>query len=590
VSTTELADQVMASSPAGEDEDPRRHEIRVSGRNPADIARDVMAELVRQNDPPALFRMGSAGDAVVRAGAAGDLIEYTSDRWLFHVSDSINFVSVSKDGGRRIVGPPRDAMRIIPPAALEVLPVLDGIATTPYLTASGAIVSEDGYNAESRLLLRTGGLRMPEIPAGPSRTEVAQAVDLLLTDWLGDFPFATTADRANALALLLTLTGRAFTGKSPLTVIDASTAGSGKNLLVTTAHLIATGATPELRELPADGEEQRKKVTSVLMTGADIIVWDESHVITGRTLAMILTSDVYSDRLLGGNKMVAIQNRFTQVALGNNVQVFGDMKRRVVPVRLVPDCERPELRSGFRHQNLEQWVRDNRGALLAAALTLWRAWIAAGKPRANVTMGSFERWAGVIGGVLETAGIDGFMSTTTEWAEASDSETGIYGGHLSELRARYGGDWFTARDVATAVESGYLTRPPIRRDPRGQERPLAESIGYLYRSIRDQWHEGCKLAASETAPKGIRRWRVAVREDSEIPAVNLGNDAIPSPPITTPAPEMPGSPASGVGMGWGGMGSNPGFTAEKSGACVHRYKGGSNECINCHAVALAGAR
>ena len=95
-------------------------------------------------------------------------------------------------------------------------------------------------------------------------------------------------------------------------------------------------------ELPADGEEQRKKITSALLAGQELIMWDESHVIQGRTLAAILTAEKYSDRLLGGNKLISVVNRFTQVALGNNVEVWGDMKRRVVPSRLVPDTEHPE--------------------------------------------------------------------------------------------------------------------------------------------------------------------------------------------------------------------------------------------------------
>ena len=148
-------------------------------------------------------------------------------------------------------------------------------------------------------------------------------------------------------------------------MIDASTPGSGKGLLVNTTNIIATGESPHLLELPQEGEEQRKKITTALLAGNDLIVRDETHTIAGRTLAMILTADVYSDRVLGGNKMVAIRNRFTQVALGNNVQVFGDLKRRVAPVRLVPAVEHPESKTDFRHANLVQWVRSHRGDLLA---------------------------------------------------------------------------------------------------------------------------------------------------------------------------------------------------------------------------------
>ena len=76
---------------------------------------------------------------------------------------------------------------------------------------------------------------------------------LLTVDWLGDFPFAGTADKANTIAVLLAMTGRMFFAPAPLFVFDASTAGSGKGLLATTISLIATGSPPHLPHLLALG-------------------------------------------------------------------------------------------------------------------------------------------------------------------------------------------------------------------------------------------------------------------------------------------------------------------------------------------------
>ena len=38
----------------------------------------------------------------------------------------------------------------------------------------------------------------------------------------------------------------------------------------------------------------------------------------------------------------------------------------------------PELRTGFEIEDLEVWARDRRGDLIAALLTLIRAWVVAG--------------------------------------------------------------------------------------------------------------------------------------------------------------------------------------------------------------------
>ena len=64
------------------------------------------------------------------------------------------------------------------------------------------------------------------------------------------------------------------------------------------------------------------------------------------------------------------------------------------------------------------WVRANRGRLVAACLTLGQAWIAAGRPRGRRSIGSYEAWAQVLGGVLEVAGIEGFLGNLDEMMDA----------------------------------------------------------------------------------------------------------------------------------------------------------------------------
>jgi hypothetical protein len=263
-------------------------------------------------------------------------------------------------------------------------------------------------------------------------------------------------------------------------------------------------------ELPEDAAEQRKKITSVLLSGQELIMWDESHVIAGRTLAAILTAEKYSDRILGGNKMMSVVNRSTQVALGNNIQVWGDMKRRVWPSRLVPDTEHPEHRADFRHPDLAGWVRGHRGELLGAVLTIWRNWIAKGRPEAEITLGSFERWGRVVGGALEAAGITSFGGNITEWLSYSEEDDGGWTAHLTQLRTRFDEKWFTVSEVADAVAAGYLKRPPVKRDP---DKELSLQIAYAYRGQRDRWHGPLRLvrSAERDSESGGYTWTVRQR-------------------------------------------------------------------------------
>jgi hypothetical protein len=478
--------------------------VKASHRNPVDIADDVAAHILDGNDPPGLFSMAPAA-VVLKDGA---LLPLDADGWLLYVARRVTF-KVPTRNGTQMVAPPAAVMKLIPPLLIPQLPPLDGIAVTPYLDRDGNLVSADGYHPGTRLVLHSGGFKIPRVSAVPSDEDVAQAVKLLAEEWLGDFPFAGPADKANAIAVPLTMTGRMFFSLVPLFVFDASTAGSGKGLLVTTISLIATGDLPHVMELPADGEEQRKKITSALLAGQELIMWDESHVIAGRTLAAILTAEKYSDRLLGGNKLISVVNRFTQIALGNNVEVWGDMKRRVVPSRLVPDVEHPEHRTDFRHPDLEQWARDRRGDLLAAVLTIWRNWIAKGRPQAAAGMGSFERWARTVGGALQAAGIEGFRSNTAGWLSDSDDDDG-WGDHLRQLRTRWDAEWFTVGDVADAVDAGLLKRPPLKRDP---DKTMAQQLAYSYRKIRERWHGDLRLVRSDSrdSASGGRTWSVVQR-------------------------------------------------------------------------------
>lgn len=493
-------------------EHPERPEVRSANRNPFDVAREVADHLLKQNDPPRLFRMGSEGTAVVQVLDDGTLLSLDQNQgggWLTYVAERITFVG----GGDapRIIAPPAPVMKMMPTLILPDLPVLDGLAGSPYLDSSGEVITRDGYHPGSRLYLLTQGLELPPISAKPTREEVRAARELLLGEWLRDFPFVSDADRANAVAELLTITGRPFVRLAPLFVNDASTPGSGKGLLTETVYLIATGKVPEFMELPLDADEQRKTITASVMKGDSLLAWDESPVIAGRSLSMILTAEVYSARVLGTAKMVAVRNRFTQIAIGNNVDVRGDLKRRVLPCRLAPDVDHPEHRTDFRHPDLKRWVRENRAALLHAALTIWRHWDAAGRKEAAITIGSFEHWARTVGGALSAAGIHGFATNIAQWLSYAEEDDG-WNAHLIQLRSRFADRWFTVGDVADAVQAGYLKRPPVKR---GDEKDLALQVAYAYRGLRERWYGPLRLIRSETrdGATGSHTWSVRKRDE-----------------------------------------------------------------------------
>jgi hypothetical protein len=114
--------------------------------------------------------------------------------------------------------------------------------------------------------------------------------------------------------------------------------------------------------------------------------------------------------VLGRNEKVRLPQRATWFATGNNLTLGGDLPRRCYWIRMDAKTVRPWQRTGFTHPDLEAWVTAHRGELLAALLTIVRAWHLAGRPQANVPpLGGFEAWARTIGRILAFIGVPGFL-------------------------------------------------------------------------------------------------------------------------------------------------------------------------------------
>ncbi len=113
------------------------------------------------------------------------------------------------------------------------------------------------------------------------------------------------------------------------------------------------------------------------------------------------------------------------MATGNNPAVSSEIARRTVRIRLDAKVDQPWLRpaESFRHPDLRDWARANRGQLVCAALTLIQGWIVAGRPMHSRTLGMFEAWTRVIGGILQVARIEGFLDNLQNFYAHSDAES-----------------------------------------------------------------------------------------------------------------------------------------------------------------------
>lgn len=102
-----------------------------------------------------------------------------------------------------------------------------------------------------------------------------------------------------------------------------------------------------------------------------------------------------------------------------------ELVRRAVGIRLDAVVERPETRTGFIHPRLVEWALANRPQLVNACISIIKAWIDASMPqhKPKNTLGRFEPWVGVMGGILEVAGVEGFLSNRENLYAVADAET-----------------------------------------------------------------------------------------------------------------------------------------------------------------------
>jgi len=190
----------------------------------------------------------------------------------------------------------------------------------------------------------------------------------------------------------LTALDRRAMDVAPLHGFSSPVAGTGKSLLVDLISILLTGHRAPVISQGKTEEEFEKRLGTALIAGDNIITIDNCNSeLTGVLLCQALTQTLLNVRLLGKSQQVDVPNASTFFANGNNLVVAGDLTRRTLLCQLDAGVEQPELRT-FQHNVLET-AHAERGKLVAAILTVLRAWHSAGTTVGVDPLGSFEQWS-----------------------------------------------------------------------------------------------------------------------------------------------------------------------------------------------------
>ena len=437
-----------ATAPVGEPEPQPLRGIQVNNRQLRDVITEAWTAIHAINEPvgpditdkPFLFQKGGALVRIAGTGAQGR-IEALGDTAMYGIlARSANWLRVTEEAV--LAAPPsRDTARDMMVNPDPALPPLESVVRTPTFGKDAALIIAAGYHrADALWMFSDESLEIQEVPIIPSREQIAHARGLIVDELLGDFPFVSDSDRAHAVAaILLPFLQRIIGDLAPIHLIEAPTQGSGKGLLASLISIVSTGSASEGRTVPESEDEVRKMITAELITGRPIILLDnlsEKRKLDSAALASVATLPWWTDRLLGESTMLHLRNNALWLMTGNNPRLSGGMSRRCIRLRIDPRIDMPWLRAGFKHPLITEWARENRSALVHAALTVVQAWIAAGKPLHATRLGSFESWSGIMGGVLEVAGIPGFLCNLNELYEAADTD--------GQMWREFTGTWWEA--------------------------------------------------------------------------------------------------------------------------------------------------
>ncbi len=278
---------------------------------------------------------------------------------------------------------------------------------------------QKGYNDNLKLYLNENAPELTDL-----NMDIVKAKKILC-DMLKEFCFKEKEDSVKSLMALLTPYLRGlynnWNTRTPLFVYFGNRERAGKDYLATIRNLVFEGMAVE--EAPVStgkrdsngNDELRKKILSGLMEGKQFMHFSNNKgFINNSILEQIITAKVWSDRVLGGNKTATFNNTL-ELSLSGNIgtTLTGDLSYRSIIINLFLQIEDANKRE-FQRPNLHQEIENDRGLILSALHSLVRNWYDNGMKKSEVKFASFPEWAGICGGIIESAGFDNPLTKTDD--------------------------------------------------------------------------------------------------------------------------------------------------------------------------------
>ncbi|MFN8497314.1 MAG: bifunctional DNA primase/polymerase [Anaerolineae bacterium] len=465
--------------------------------------------LEKMNEPPSLF-VHISGEKVRLTRTNEDLVveALTTETMRFYLAHAATFIERQQKRDK-VTYPPTVLCNALLSDPNPHLPLLRRIVRMPTYGPDGLLHSLPGYNPDTHTFYDPEyAIEVDDVPEEPTEGIVEWAKEVLGEELLGDFPFKTQTDKTNAISMIvLPFVRDMISGPTPLHLWEAPAPGTGKSLAATAALVPSVGREVSMMSETKDGDEWRKRILAALRENQEAIFIDNvNQMLSSSSLASVLTTNTFSDRVLGQSKTASIPVRSIWVVTANNPSLTTEIARRCVQIRLDSKEDRPWLREGFKHPALIEWAVENRANLIRAVLILVNNWIAKGKPRGSVNMGSFESWSAVMSGIMESAGYRDFMGNMMNLYETADVEGAAWREFVETWYEKFGTGEVTTGDLfLLAIEIDGLYTGKGGMGDKGV-------FGRLLSKQRDRVIGGYQIVLGRSVKRAARYHLVSVLE------------------------------------------------------------------------------
>ena len=452
------------------------------------------------------------------------------------LSASASFEKFSKNDGWLPADPPQRHVGILHKQQTWMhLSVLDALARQPHYRADGVLVTQPGYDIESK---RFGVFdpRQFVVQANPTKEDALVSL-ALLRDLISEFRFAHPSDEATALSAMMTATVRPSLPFAPAYHTKAAVIASGKSHLCEVIAAFAGPAESSKMSFPSTSEEATKAIISVLLKKPAVLEFDDMtqdwipHGIINR----MLTTGQLTERILGASRTATVNTGTLVLSSGNNVGPVRDLLRRVCTINLDPGCAVPATITYIGKP--VDTVRAQRGLYVSAVLNIIQAWKAAGSPRSNVSsIATYNgEWADYCRHTLIWLGLPDPATSLLEQVK-HDPDGDALGALQIAWYEAFGTAAMTVRKViATANHSDEALKEAISEFPVVERDAINPGkFGWLLKRYVNRIVGGLKFVPAEA--DGRKAWALVVIDQKALAESRGANKPKPTPPAPAADP------------------------------------------------------